>query len=272
MKTLHQARSLFRRTGLLAILTVGLASSSHGANVVVSGTDLAGNQPILDFLQANFADINLTFGDYSDPATIPAGTDVFIVGRILTSGAYDNAENSATFNSLDIPIVAFTSFVTRTAGNRWSWESGPTAGASVDGDEVIITAAGASIFGSEGAADWWTTATSGTGFNAAGTGTVGTGEILATIGGNILVAGWRAGDMSAGGVTFTANRLLFNLPDSNPNPPAVAVLPDTLAGQQALISALAAYTPLQVVPEPSSAALLGMGALAAIFRIRRRMS
>jgi hypothetical protein len=257
---------------LAAVLAFGVTSSGLAANVVVSGTDQAGDQPILDFLQSNFQNVNVTFGNYSDPATIPAGTDVFIVGRILSSGAYDNAANSATFNALDIPVVAFTSFVTRTAGNRWAWESGPTAGASVVGDETTITDAGAGIFGAAVAADWWTTGTSGTGFNAAGTGTVGTGDILATIGGNNLVVGWNAGDTSAGGATFGANRLLFNIPDSSPNPPSVAVLPDTAAGQNALIAALSAYTGLTVVPEPSSISLLGMGALALIFRMRRRVS
>jgi hypothetical protein len=255
----------------LFALAFGATSSSFAVNIALSGTDLAGNQPIIDFLNANFRDVTVTHGNFSDPATIPVGTDVFMVARRLSSGDYNNATNSAIFNDLGIPVVSFTSFVTRTNGSRWSWESGDTAGGSVEGNETTVTAAGASLFGGAGTVDWFTTGTSGTGFNALGTGAVGTGNILATIGGNILVAAWETGQESAGGALFKANRLLFNLPDSAPTPPSVAVLPDTAAGQQALISALTAYTPLQVIPEPSSLALLGMGTLAAMLRSRRRL-
>lgn len=254
-----------------AALSFGVTASSFGAvNVALSGTDLAGNQPIINFLNNNFQGVNVTFGDFSNPANIPVGTDVFIVGRILGSFSYANAANSLSFNSLTIPVVSFTSFVTRPDGDRWAWHSTGTVGGDVSGSETTITAAGASLFGGEGTADWFTIGTSGTGFNALGSGTVGTGNVLASIGGNILVAAWESGQQSAGGVTFSANRLLFNLPDSQPNPPALAVLPDTVLGQQALISALTAYTPLQV-PEPSSLALLGLGTLAAIRGIGRRI-
>jgi hypothetical protein len=255
---------------IAALLTLVLgAGSSHAVNISLSGTDLAGNQPIIDFLTNNFQGVTVTHGDYSDPANIPAGTNVFIIGRRLGSGAYANATNSATFNALTIPVVSFTSFVTRTLDGRWAWESGGTGGGDVTGAETTITAAGTAVFGATTPDDWWTTATSGTGFNALGTGTVGTGNILATMGGNILAAAWEPGQQSAGGATFTANRLLFNLPDSNPNPPSFAVLPDTAAGRQALINALARYTSLQPVPEPSSLMLL-LGATCAGGFMRRR--
>jgi hypothetical protein len=254
----------------LMALAMGAASSCHAVNISLSGTDLAGNQPIIDFLTNNFQGVTVTHGDYSTPANIPAGTDVLMISRRLTSGAYDNAANSAAFNALSIPVVSFTSFVTRTAGNRWSWESGPTGGGDVTGAETTITAAGTAVFGAASPVDWWTTATSGTGFNALGTGTVGTGNILATIGGNILAAAWEPGQQSAGGATFTANRLLFNLPDSSPNPPSVAVMPDTAEGRQALVAALSRYASLTpVVPEPSSLMLL-LGATCAGGFLRRR--
>jgi hypothetical protein len=253
----------------LMALAFGAASSGHAANIALSGIDLPGNQPIIDFLTANFQGVTVTHGDFSNPANIPTGTDILMISRRVSSLGFDNAANSATFNALAIPVVSFTSFVTRTSGNRWSWESGGTVGGDVTGDETTITAAGAAVFGAASPVDWWTTATSGTGFNALGSGTVGTGNILATMGGNILVAAWEPGQQSAGGATFAANRLLFNLPDSNPNPPSFAVMPDTAGGTQALINALARYTSLQPVPEPSSLALLGIGVLMAIRRISR---
>jgi len=100
-----------------------------------------------------------------------------------------------------------------------------------------VTAAGTAVFGDAGNHDWW----SGSGgFSAPGTGTVGDGDILATLGGNNLVVGWHAGDLSAAGNTFSGNRLLFNIPEIS----VTGIMPDTAAGQQAFIDAMEAYTPL----------------------------
>jgi len=221
---------------VVATLFVLLASSSQGINVALSGTNNASNQTIVDFLTANFPEIeNVTQGDYSNPANIPAGTDVLMIGRALSSGPYGNVANTATFNALTIPVVCLTSYVARSTGDRWGWHSGGEAGGSVAGDETTVTAAGADVFGAAGTYDWWTTGT-GTGFNASGSGTVGDGEILATIGGNILVAHWKAGETSGMGATFGSDRLLFNIPDVDFD--GVPVMPDTAAGQEALIAAL----------------------------------
>jgi hypothetical protein len=269
MKKHNSTRSSIRSVALSAVLALGTVSSSFAANVSISGISQERNQDIINFFQSSFLDVNISFGDYSDPANIPVGTDIFVVGRIVSSGAYGNVANSATFNALGIPVISLTSYVTRPDGDRWGWHSAGVAnGGSVVGDETTVTAAGASIFGSAGPADWWTVTDAGSAFNAAGTGTVGTGDILATIGGNILAAGWEAGDTSAGGVIFTANRLLFNLPDSDPNT-GNGVVPDTAAGRQALISAITAFTPLVVIPEPATSALV-LGGLAMLVAMRRR--
>jgi PEP-CTERM putative exosortase interaction domain len=268
----RKRRTVVRGMALAAVLAAGVTNSASAINVSVSGFDQARNQDLLNFLQANFLNVNLSYGNYSDPANIPAGTDVLIIGRIVLSSDYANAVNSATFNGLNIPVVSLTSYVSRPDGGRWGWHSGAVAGGgSIAGNETTVTADGAGIFGSAGPADWWSVSNADSTFNAAGSGTVGTGQILATIGGNILVAGWHAGDTSAGGVTFTADRLLFNLPDSDPNTGS-GVVPNTVAGQQAFIKALEAYTPLvAIVPEPSSAALLCLGGGSLFFMIRRRI-
>ncbi len=139
-------------TALCAAVFVG---TSQGLNIAVSGTSQTGNQPIIDFLVQNFG-ATVTFGDYSTPANIPAGTDVFMVGRVLTSGAYGNATNTATFNALTIPVVCFTSYVARPDGSRWGWHTGAIgAFHTLSGIETVVTQAGATVFCGDGAVNWW---------------------------------------------------------------------------------------------------------------------
>lgn len=267
----------FSSAAKIAAASVILAAASVSSQAIVvsiSGVGPAGNdQVIIDFLNANFSNITtINYGNYSNPASIPAGTDLFMVGRRVFSGEYGNATNSAAFNALTIPVVAFTSYVTRPDGDRWGWHSGSTAGASLVGNETTVTAAGASVFGPEGTYDWWGPLSGGgTNFNALGVGTVGQGDVLASIGGSLLAAHWNAGELSGGGVAFGGDRLLFNLPDFDNA--GAAELPNTLAGQLALIAALDTFTPLtaNAVPEPSSfAALAGLAGLGFAASRRRR--
>ena len=230
-------RTEMRRFILFTALLVGVfAGTSQGLNIAVSGRGdgQAENQAIIDFLVEEFG-ATVTYGDFSDPANIPAETDVFVVGRVLYSGAYDNAANSEIFNALEIPVVCFTSYVARPDGARWGWHSGGIgAFHTLSGDETVVTEAGASVFGVEGPVDWWNDASWG--FSAPGTGTVGDGQILATSpAGEIVVAYWKAGDTSGTGSTFGSDRLLFNVPDQGSNLPVD--LPNTDAGRQALIDA-----------------------------------
>lgn len=232
-----------------ALFAVVFVGTSQGLNIALSGADNTKNQPIADFITSNFSGVTVTQGNYAVPTSIPADTDIVMIARMLYSGEYGNVDNSATYNALTIPVVCLTSYVARPDGNRWGWHTGgAVGGAFTAGNETTVTEAGAAVFGAAGAADWWTTPGS---FNAAGSGTVGDGQILATIGGNILVARWKAGDKTGVGVTLGSDRLLFNIPDTdNAGNPG---LPDTAAGQQALIAALKTIITQDDVPHDPTA-------------------
>ena len=99
-----------------------------------------------------------------------------------------------------------------------------------------------------------------------GTGTVGGGSVLATIGGDILSAYWGTGqapgDPTAAGVaTFPAPRLLLNL-DDDPRPMGEFTA-QTAFGLQTTVGVIAQFGGLTVVPEPSAALLTfaGLGLL-----------
>jgi uncharacterized repeat protein (TIGR03803 family) len=225
-----------------ALLAIGLGAAAQGATVLIDyGPSWAGgatgNQATIDFFNNHFQNPTVISGDYSDTANAGvqaaiASADVLVLTRTTSSAAYDT--NDATFySSLTIPVVDLTSYSARS--NRLFWEGGDVSAQAIDGNEVTVTAAGAGVFGSAGSFDWY----GGTGtFDAAGSGTVGGGQILATIGGSHFVVGWRAGDAVASGAVQSGDRLLFNISGNGNN------LPDTAAGLQAMLNAIEAYTPL----------------------------
>ncbi len=231
-----------RKLAAAALLAIGFVTSSQGVNVLIDhgaswAGGAAGNQATIDFFNNNFLDTTVASGDYSDTANASvqvsiAAADVLVLTRTTYSGGYDSTDQ-AFYDSLTIPVIDLTSYTARSS--KLGWEGGDVSIPAIDGNEATVTAAGAAVFGSAGSFDWY----SGSGsFDAAGTGAVGDGAVLATIGGNHLVVGWHAGDTIASGAVQSGNRLLFNISGNGNN------LPDTPDGQQALMDAVSAYTPL----------------------------
>lgn len=257
-------------------------ASSQALVVVLSDTEAVGSD-VENYLNSNFLNIDEirhgNFANFANAGTQDAlnGTgafagagaaDIVIIGRTLTSAAYSGGAADG-YNTLSIPIVALTTFVTRPTGNRLGWHAGTNSNdQSILGAETTITAAGATIFGSSGTVDWFDGNT-GDDFNGlTPPGSFGGGTILSTIGGDIQSARWEAGDApgdvtTAGVANFPGDRLLFNLDNDGGT---IATL--TPAGQAALIAALETVG-LQAVPEPSSA-LLGLIGIAGLMVRRRR--
>jgi len=240
-RTLHA----FNRILLTALFAVALVGTSQGqVKVAVSGTVDPGtqrNQPIIDFLIQEFG-ADVTYGNYANPADIPLGTELVVIGRAVSSGDYTG--HKTAWDNLDIPVVCLTSYVAQ--NNRLQWHNGGVnTNMSFAGDETTVTAAGASVFGGAGQVDWWTANLRGWGVGT-GANIVGEGRILARHTSNaerILVAQWNKGETSAGGAAFGSDRLLFNINQPGDNDPVQ--LPTTAAGRKALIDALKAFTPLE---------------------------
>ena len=281
---------MIRTHSVLIAITLFALSAVPCSAVVVMISDLTpAGSPIEEFFNNNFSNVTeIRHGNYANFANSQdalngtgafAGSgaaDVFVIGRSLSSGDYD-AGDADGYNAIDIPFINFTSYTAREAGNRLGWHDGSANNAdSRDGAETTVTAAGAAMIGiPEGDYDVWT---DGRNFNGLGTSTnVGTGDILATVNGNILAAHWDAGDApgnptNAGLDTFPATRLLLNL-DNEPNAGNDGMNDFTgltTDGFEAYVGLIASNTPLNAVPEPSSClmSLLGIGLV--ISRLRRR--
>lgn len=280
---------------LLAAAIAGLAllpfTSSQALVVVLSGgadaNGTANLNQLESFLTSNFTNVTEVrkgdFANFSAAATQTAltGADIVIIGRTLGSAAYQNV--STGYNSLDKPVIALTSYVARAAGNRLGWHTGEATHAAsslVAGAETTVTAEGATVFNLAAGTHDFNANNGGGTFNGLGLGTIGGGDILATINGEILAARWDAGDApgnpaTAGVATFPAPRLLFNL-DNDPIDGSPTGSPPndlgslTAAGRSALIASFASMG-LTPVPEPS-AALLVVASVFGLGAARRRRS
>lgn len=241
--------------GIMAVMCVAASSAESVDTILISATGWVAdqatlNQPTVDFYTDAFPNATVVYGDYgnTDDATVQAallGADLLVIARTNYSSDYTTADDDWWNANLSIPIIVHSSYFTRAA--RMNWESGAEAAPGIDGAETTVTAAGAKIFGAEGTFDWW----GGTGaFDRVGSGTVGDGEILATIGGNNAVVGWRAGDKNARGTTMLGDRLLFNFHVNGGG------MPDTAAGRQALLAAVKAYVEPDTPDKPHEPVVL----------------
>lgn len=272
----------------IAFSLLALAATPASALVVMISDLSPAGAPIEDFFTGNFSNVTEIrhgdFANFSNAASQDAlnGTgafagmgaaDVFVIGRSLSSGGYD-AGDADGYNGISIPFINFTSYTARQAGDRLGWHNGSAGNTgSRNGAETTLTAAGAALLGSpEGTYDLWTDAAT---FNGIGTSTeVGTGDILATLGGNILAAHWDIGDAPANAnadvATFPGVRLLLNI-DNEPNAGNNGVNDFTgltEGGLSAYVGVIGATTPLEAIPEPSTG-ILGLLGIGLMFRRRR---
>jgi len=226
---------------MLAALCVAVGQAKPIETIVITCTSWVAdhqtlNKPTVDFYKALFPAANVIYGDYGNTgdANVQAvlqSADVLVIARTNYSADYDTTDDTYYNTYLPIPIIVHSSYFTR--ASRMNWEGGAEVGPAIDGNETTVTEEGAKIFGAQGTFDWW----SGTGgFDRCGSGSVGDGKILATIGGSNAVVGWRAGDKNARGTVMLGNRLLFNFHVNGSG------LPNTAAGQKALADAVRAYT------------------------------
>ena len=261
----------------------GLSATPSSALVVLLSdlvpADPAGN--IESFFTSNFTNVtevrHANHANFAGSADARNGTgafagqgaaDVIVIGRSLSSGDYD-AGDAAGYNTLTIPVVSMTSYTVRQDGDRLGWHaSGATTNKPIAGDESTVTADGLAILGvPAGSYDFLEGTVNFNGLGA-GTDAYGGGSILASVGGDTLAAYWAPGSAPGNPTaatvdTFPGPRLLFNV-DNEPNAGndgANDLKNMTAAGTQALISAIDYATPLNAVPEPSSAVLLALAGL-----------
>jgi hypothetical protein len=135
---------------LLTSVLVG--KSASGVVVMLSDTELAGTE-LETWIQGAFANVtkirhgnnanyiaNTTQDALNEMGKIGGNSpaEVVIIARNLSSAAYGGG-NAQGYNTLTIPVISPTSYVSRDAGDRLGWRTGsatngpPTAGMGTNG-------------------------------------------------------------------------------------------------------------------------------------------
>ena len=221
-------------------------------------------------------------------ATTYNGYDLIILSRSVASGHYQQAAETIFWNStITKPVISLGGYINRqnrlglmdgntipdTTGNVALSVLNPShpifAGIALDGGNLMVNSyAGIATFNS----------TVQRGISVV-TGSLTNGVTLATVGtasdpafGGMVIGEWQAGAKTsdAGAEILGGHRLVFltGSREHNGAPTSeIAGIYDLTADGQAMF--LNAVTYMAVIPEPSTYALLGIGALALIFRWRK---
>lgn len=246
---------------ILSALLIAQVDAAHIMLVTQDGSDDSWVTALTAALPGSTFDTGL-FQDFSATATTDAiaAADLIVFSRDTNSADYSNQAGEAAFwNGLAKPIVLSNYLILRSSRQGWTNGSSTAAGVSA-GDETSLTVAGASYFGT----------TSGPqnflqGINPNVTDSsmnFGDGTILATNNTHPSIVSWSAGDMNGSGGTFGGDRLYLATANTDLTPSVSYVFsPD---GEDAIKVAVT-----NLIPEPSSAVLLGLGAFALSLRRRR---
>lgn len=209
--------------------------------------------------------------------------DLIIIGRSINSGHYQQAGETAFWNTtITKPVMLMSGYTLR--NSRLNYTTGGTipdiagtinltvtdpshpifAGVALDGANTTVNPYA-------GIATYDTVTTRGISVN---TDTIVGGTVLATVGtpgdpafGGMIIGEWEAGAVLNNGEVLGGNRLVFlsgSREAEGVNTETAGILDLTATGQQMFLNAVS----YMAVPEPSSLALLGLGACA--FLIRRR--
>ena len=219
-----------------------LVGRLHAAEmtILIDGA-LPANQGCVDFYRGLFPDATVIAGSYHNTADAGVqaeieAADALVIARDNYSANYDTADGNYYAGLTKTVVIIHSSYFTRES--RMKMESGGETGPSMADNETTVTAAGAAVLGVP-AGNYDFNAANQANFWSCGNGTVGTGKILATIGGSNYVILWEAGDTDASGREIKGTILLFNIHQlyadtGNTN----YIPPTTQAGADALTSAI----------------------------------